>query len=129
MQTLEAILRGELKLKMDNSIAQINKILKQILQKLNMSTDSNGYPPSFLLHSCEEIKTQYPNSLDYYTIIDGTGHAHHVVKLPVHGVQIPTVDHVTSQHESVCKCVIINLHMKTKPPPKKPLSSHRLTFF
>ena len=44
-----------------------------------MSTDSNGYPPSSLLHSCEEIKTQYPNSLsDYYTIIDGTGHARHV---------------------------------------------------
>ena len=61
------------------SIAQINKTLKQILQKLNMSTDSNGYPPSSLLHSCEEIKTQYPNSLsDYYTIIDGTGHARHV---------------------------------------------------
>ena len=27
-----------------------------------MPTDSNGYPPSSLLHSCEEIKTQYPNS-------------------------------------------------------------------
>ena len=48
------------------------------MQKLNMSTDSNGYPPSSLLHSCE-IMTQYPNSLSgYYTIIDGTGQACHV---------------------------------------------------
>ena len=66
-------------LKIEVNNKQIDKTLKQIPQKLNMSTDSNGYPPSSLLHSCEEIKTQYPNSLsDYYTIIDGTGHARHV---------------------------------------------------
>ena len=62
------------------AIVRIDKTLNQILLKLNMtSTDSNGYSPSSLLHSCEEIKTQFPNSpSDYYTIIDGTGHARHV---------------------------------------------------
>ena len=37
-------------LKVEANNKQINKTLKQILQKLNMSTDSNGYPPSSLLH-------------------------------------------------------------------------------
>ena len=62
------------------AIVRIDNTLNQILRKLNMtSTDSNGYSPSSLLHSCEEIKTQFPNSpSDYYTIIDGTGHARHV---------------------------------------------------
>ena len=62
------------------AIVRIDNTLNQILHKLNMtSTDSNGYSPSSLLHSCEEIKTQFPNSpSDYYTIIDGTGHARHV---------------------------------------------------
>ena len=60
-------------------IVRINNTLKQILDKLNMITNSSGYSPSSLLHSCEEIKTQFPNSpSDYYTIIDGTGHARHV---------------------------------------------------
>ena len=62
------------------AIVKIDNTLNQILRKLNMtSTDSNGYSPSSLLHSCEEIKTQFPNSpSDYYTIIDVTGHARHV---------------------------------------------------
>ena len=62
------------------AIVRIDNTLNQILHKLNMtSTDRNGYSPSSLLHSCEEIKTQFPNSpSDYYTIIDGTGHARHV---------------------------------------------------
>ena len=60
-------------------IIRIDNTLKQILRKLNLLTNSNGYSPSSLLHSCEEIKTQIPNSpSDYYTIIDGTGHARHV---------------------------------------------------
>ena len=118
-QIREAILRVESNY--GQSIAQINKTLKQILQKLNMSTDSNGYPPSSLLHSCEEIKTQYPNSLsDYYMIINGSEHTRHVIKLAVHGVQRPTVDHVTSQHESVCKFVIINLYIYIwRPKPQE----------
>ena len=66
-------------IQIQNAILKIDNTLKQILQKLNMSNDSNGYPPSSLLHPCEEIKTQYPsNLLDYYAIIDGTGHACHV---------------------------------------------------
>ena len=62
------------------AIVRIDNTLNQILRKLNMtSIDSNGYSPSSLLHSCEEIKTQFPNSPSgYYTIIDGTGHARHV---------------------------------------------------
>ena len=73
-QIREAIVRIE------SNQQQIDNTLNQILRKLNMtSTDSNGYSPSSLLHSCEEIKTQFPNSpSDYYTIIDGTGHARHV---------------------------------------------------
>ena len=60
-------------------IVRIDNTLKQILDKLNLLTNSSGYSPSSLLHSCEEIKTQFPNSpSDYYTIIDGTGHARHV---------------------------------------------------
>ena len=66
---LRQIQNAILKLKIEANNKQIDNTLKQILLKLNMSTDSNGYPPSSLLHSCEEIKTQYPNSLsDYYTI-------------------------------------------------------------
>ena len=73
-QIREAIVRIE------SNQQKIDSTLNQILRKLNMtSTDSNGYSPSALLHSCEEIKTQFPNSpSDYYTIIDGTGHARHV---------------------------------------------------
>ena len=53
---------------MQDKLVRIDNTLKQILNF-----------PSSLLHSCEEIKTQFPNSpSDYYTIIDGTGHARHV---------------------------------------------------
>ena len=52
-----------------DKLARIDNTLKQILNS----------PSSLLLSSCEEIKTQFPNSPSgYYTIIDGTGHARHV---------------------------------------------------
>ena len=72
-QIREAIVRIE------SNQQQIVSTQNQILRKLNMLTNSSGYSPSSLLHSCEEIKTRFPNSpSDYYTIIDGTGHARHV---------------------------------------------------
>ena len=51
--------------------------LMSIDNKLN--SDSDNYTPSPLLHSCEEIKSKWPNSpSDYYIIADSHGHAHHV---------------------------------------------------
>ena len=62
-------------------IVRIDNTLKQILDKLNLLTNSSGYSPSSLLHSCEEIKTQFPNNpSDYWyrtrsscLLSDGTG--------------------------------------------------------
>ena len=44
-----------------------------------LDDDSDDYTPSPLLHSCQEIKSKWPNSpSDYYIIADSHGHAHHV---------------------------------------------------
>ena len=62
---------------------QLNTKMNQIEAKLD-SLMVNGnitdlYPPSSLLHSCEEIKTNWPDSpSDYYLIADTKGHPRHV---------------------------------------------------
>ena len=63
-----------------DSILVLSKTLKDILHNLRNTTANNDdYTPSPLLHSCEEIKSQYAdNPSDYYIIADGTGHARHV---------------------------------------------------
>ena len=52
------------------------------IQNLTKNIDQlllQGYCPSLLLHSCEEIKTYWPHSpSDYYIIADNHGHIRHV---------------------------------------------------
>ena len=63
---------------MDNTEAIRNlTILVQELAQ-GMAT-GDGYRPSPLLHSCEEIKSKWPDSSsDYYTIVDTNGRRRHV---------------------------------------------------
>ena len=60
---------------LDESIATIETRLKVLLaitiNATNPPTEPSTYPPSSLLHSCEEIKTNWPDSpSDYYLIAD-----------------------------------------------------------
>ena len=62
---------------------QLNTKMNQIEAKLDHlmahANITDLYPPSSLLHSCEEIKTNWPDSpSDYYIIADTNGHPHHV---------------------------------------------------
>ena len=62
----------------DNTEAIQN--LTTIVQRLaqDMAT-ADGYRPSPLLHSCEDIKNKWPDSSsDYYTIVDTNGRRRHV---------------------------------------------------
>ena len=50
----------------------------QLLLQQNL-TEGHIYSSSKVLHSCEEIKTNWPDSpSDYYTIADSNGHTRHV---------------------------------------------------
>ena len=62
---------------------QLNKKMSQIEAKLDRliahANITDLYPPSSLLHSCEEINTNWPDSpSDYYIIADTKGHPRHV---------------------------------------------------
>ena len=62
---------------------ELNTKMKQIETKLDRmmayANITDFYPPSSLLHSCEEIKTNWPDSpSDYYIIADTNGHPRHV---------------------------------------------------
>ena len=55
---------------------QIEAKLDHLMARANIT---DLYPPSSLLHSCEEINTNWPNSpSDYYIIADTNGHPRHV---------------------------------------------------
>ena len=57
-----------------NQSPQAKKLLETTIKKLG-----GEYPISTLLHSCEEIKTNWPdNPSGYYTIADSNGHTRHV---------------------------------------------------
>jgi hypothetical protein len=64
----------ENKRKMDKLTDTVNKILFD-----NPTNGNSKYDPSPLLHSCEEIKTYWPNATsDYYLIADVNGQPRHV---------------------------------------------------
>ena len=63
---------------MDNreAIQNLTTLVQELAQ--GMAT-GDGYRPSPLLHSCEEIKNKWPDSSsDYYTIVDTNGRRRHV---------------------------------------------------
>ena len=61
---------------LDTKMSQIEDKLDRLMTHANIT---NLYPPSSLLHSCEEIKTNWPDSpSDYYIIADTNGHPRHV---------------------------------------------------
>ena len=63
---------------MDNTEA-IKNITTGIQELAQSMATGNGYRPSPLLHSCEEIKNKWPDSSsDYYTIVDTNGRRRHV---------------------------------------------------
>ena len=58
------------------AISNLTTLIQRLAQ--DMAT-ADGYRPSPLLHSCEEIKNKWPDSSsDYYTIVDTNGHRRHV---------------------------------------------------
>ena len=62
---------------------QLESLLQTIIKKLDDDSHqlnrSYEYPTSRLLHSCEEIKTSWPDSpSDYYTVADSNGHIRQV---------------------------------------------------
>ena len=71
-----------------SSVYRLVKKLEEKLDKLTTdmiikhmlnNTDSTTYPSSSLVHSCEEVKANWPHSpSDYYIIADSNGHARHV---------------------------------------------------
>ena len=64
--------------KLDEKLDKLTTDMTAIKHILNI-TDSTSYPSSSLLHSCEEIKANWPDSpSDYYIIADSNGHARHV---------------------------------------------------
>ena len=61
---------------LNTKMNQIEAKLDRLMAHANI-TDLN--PPSSLLHSCEEINTNWPDSpSDYYIIADTNGHPRHV---------------------------------------------------
>ena len=68
----------------EKTLVQLNTKMNQIEAKLDRlmarANITDLYPPSSLLHSCEEINTNWPNSpSDYYIIVDTNGHLRHVI--------------------------------------------------
>ena len=58
---------------------KIKHLTDKIDRLLKVNNESDIYDPSSLLHSCEEIKTNWPDSpSDYYIIADNNGHPRHV---------------------------------------------------
>ena len=58
---------------------KVDNILQLLMNSSGSSENSEEYPSSPLLHSCEEIKSTWPDSpSDYYIIADTAGHARHV---------------------------------------------------
>ena len=58
---------------------KMNQIEAKLDQLMAYANISDLYPPSSLLHSCEEINTNWPDSpSDYYLIADTNGHPRHV---------------------------------------------------
>ena len=61
---------------LNTKMCQIEAKLDHLIARANIT---DLYPPSSLLHSCEEIKTNWPDSpSDYYLIADTNGHPRHV---------------------------------------------------
>ena len=72
-------------IKLDEVENRLNKTLDKLttdmttIKHILNITDSTTYPSSPLVHSCEEIKANWPDSpSDYYIIADSNGHARHV---------------------------------------------------
>ena len=60
----------------EDKLQQLDAKLDRLMAHANIT---DFYPPSSLLHSCEEINTNWPDSLsDYYLIADTNGHPRHV---------------------------------------------------
>ena len=60
----------------EHKLQQLDAKLDHLIAHANIT---DLYPPSPLLHSCEEINTNWPDSpSDYYIIADTNGHPHHV---------------------------------------------------
>ena len=60
----------------EHKLQQLDTKLDRLMAHANIT---DLYPPSALLHSCEEINTNWPDSpSDYYIIADTNGHPHHV---------------------------------------------------
>ena len=71
---IEANLKKMFNARIDKLTAKINHLMT-----LTNITEPTNYPPSSLLHSCEEINTNWPDSpSDYYLIADTNGHPRHV---------------------------------------------------
>ena len=70
--------------RLEEKVTRLEKKVDRILLLLNHMTNSSTkesvkYPSSPLLHSCEKIKSTWPDSpSDYYIITDTAGHARHV---------------------------------------------------
>ena len=67
----------------EKRLEQLNVKIREIEAKLDHlmahANITDLYPPSPLLHSCEEINTNWPDSSsDYYIIADTNGHPRHV---------------------------------------------------
>ena len=61
---------------LNTKMNQIEAKLDRLMARVNIT---DLYPPSSLLHSCEEINTNWPDSpSDYYIIADTNGHPCHV---------------------------------------------------
>ena len=69
-------------IRMEGKTNLLEEKIDHVLRLLNSNSsteESVKYPSSPLLHSCEEIKSTWPESTsDYYTIADTAGHARHV---------------------------------------------------
>ena len=67
---------------LEEKVTRLEKKVDQILLFLNSNSsteESVKYPSSPLLHSCEEIKSNWPDSpSDFYIIADTAGHTRHV---------------------------------------------------
>ena len=59
--------------------SQIEHLDKAVHNITGLPEDEDEYTATPLVHSCEEIKTNWPDSpSDYYTIVDSNGHTRHV---------------------------------------------------
>ena len=63
--------------KLNYLIATVVNLIQNLYNE--SEEESLTYPSSSLIHSCDEIKANWPDSpTDYYTIADSNGHARHV---------------------------------------------------